>query len=360
MIIIIGAGVGGLSLGWRLLQRGHAVTILEKNHVGAGASGASGAYLEPRPGKGKLRALEWASHAMWPEFAEQLQGESGVDIGFRHDGVSYIAFAETLDKLRKAYDFHESSGWQINWLEGDALIDFEPALSSEVVAAFHLPQVYHVDARLTCEALAKGFEKAGGILRENEAVISVQQAGDRLEINTGKGACFSAGKLVIAAALGTNEIKGLPADMPKVRPVRGVMLELQMNENAPLVHRPIKRPDGVLLPLGGGRLLVGSSHEDGEAQAKAPDAIIDKFMVSARRAIPQIDDLPLLEKRAGIRTFVGDGLLRLGQCKDMPNVFYSLSHAGAGFLRAPVIAEELAAVIGDGIESRWIEPFFKT
>ena len=38
---IIGAGVAGLSLGWRLLQAGADVTILERSQPGSGATAAA-------------------------------------------------------------------------------------------------------------------------------------------------------------------------------------------------------------------------------------------------------------------------------------------------------------------------------
>lgn len=360
MIVIIGAGVAGLSLGWELLNAGAKVTIVEKDQVAAGASGASGAYLEPRPGKGKLRALEWASLDLWPEFAEKLQQSSGIDIGFRHDGVTHIAYGDSLPKLEKAAEFHRSSGWDVQWLEGSALHVFEPGLSRDIVAGYHLPQVRHLDARLTCRALAIAFCKAGGILLEGHGVEQLQQCGDTVEIATSNGGQFVAEKVVIAAALGTNQISGLPADIPKIRPVRGVMLEMQMVEDTPLVLRPMKRPDGVLLPLGDGRLLVGSSHEEGEGEPVAPDRIVNHILASATRAVPQIADLPILEKRVGIRTLVGDGLLRLGRSNEARNIYYSLSHAGAGFLRTPVIAKKLAtAILDPDVELEWIAPFYK-
>ena len=40
-ILIIGAGVAGLGVGWQLAKRGHAVTILERGeHAAAPGSGA--------------------------------------------------------------------------------------------------------------------------------------------------------------------------------------------------------------------------------------------------------------------------------------------------------------------------------
>jgi len=69
LIIIVGGGIAGLSLGWCLSQKGQKVTVIEQHHVGSGASGVASAYLEPRLGSGPTRNLEWAAIKLWPEFA---------------------------------------------------------------------------------------------------------------------------------------------------------------------------------------------------------------------------------------------------------------------------------------------------
>ncbi len=360
MIVIIGAGIAGLSLGWELVSAGADVTILEKNTIASGASGAAGAYLEPRPGKGKLRALEWASLDLWPKFAERLEQQSGMNIGFCQQGVTHIGYLDGLEKLTRAADFHRSSGWGVEWLEGDGLRGFEPALSIEVVAGFHLPQVHHIDARKTCQALAIAFQRLGGTLVENVEVVQLAENGSGVEIFTAIGKTYMVNKLVISAGFGANDISGLPNDIPQSRPVRGIMVEVKQTGGRQLLRHPIKRPDGVLLPMSNGNLLVGSSHEEGETALTAPKSIVSHMLESAARAVSAIAELPIVENRVGIRALVGDGLLRLGRSRENSKIYYSLSHAGAGFLRAPLIASEFAgAILNPDLAPEFIAPFFK-
>ncbi len=360
MIVIIGAGIAGLSLGWKLASAGADVAILEKGKVASGASGASGAYLEPRPGRGKLRALEWASLDLWPEFADKLERESDIDIGYCRDGVTHIGFPGNLEKLKQALELHRASNWQIEWLEGDKLRQFEPALSDEVIAGFHLPQVHHIDARKTCHALAIAFQRQGGRLIENCAIGKVNNCHSGIDVITADGGKHHADSLVIAAGFGANTISGLPDDIPLSRPVRGVMVELEQPSGRLLLRHPLKRPDGVLLPLVNGNLLVGSSHEEGESTLEAPVQIVERMLASATRVVPEIAELDLIGYRVGIRALVGDGLLRLGRSAENRNIYYSLSHAGAGFLRAPLIAKELAnAILNTDTQPEWIAPFYK-
>ena len=62
MILIVGAGIAGLSLGWELVKSGAEVTIVDIGEVAGGASGIATSYLEPRLGKTQMRRLEWDLH----------------------------------------------------------------------------------------------------------------------------------------------------------------------------------------------------------------------------------------------------------------------------------------------------------
>ena len=94
-IAIIGAGVIGLSIAWRLAQRGAHVTVFERNAAGQGASHAAAGMLaacaEVEPGEEHLFALNRASQALWPEFAAELEYASGMAVDLRREGTLVVA-----------------------------------------------------------------------------------------------------------------------------------------------------------------------------------------------------------------------------------------------------------------------------
>ena len=75
-VAIIGAGVIGLGIAWRLAQRGAAVTVFDRGAAGSGASHAAAGMLaacaEAEPGEEALVALGRDSQARWPAFAAEL------------------------------------------------------------------------------------------------------------------------------------------------------------------------------------------------------------------------------------------------------------------------------------------------
>jgi len=114
-IAIIGAGVIGLSIGWRLAQRGAAVTIFERDAAGQGASHAAAGMLaacaEVEPGEERLFALNRQSQALWPAFAAELEAASGMAVDLRREGTLVVALnADERARLQHHLEFQHQLG----------------------------------------------------------------------------------------------------------------------------------------------------------------------------------------------------------------------------------------------------------
>jgi glycine oxidase len=79
-IAIVGGGLIGLSIAWRLARAGRSVTVLERETIGAGASLAATGMLAPaaehEPGSDPLLPLALDSLRRWPAFRDALEAES--------------------------------------------------------------------------------------------------------------------------------------------------------------------------------------------------------------------------------------------------------------------------------------------
>ena len=92
---MIGAGVQGCAVAWRLAQAGRSVVVLERAIPGAEASSAAGGILSPgvealEPGP--FYALGRASLARYPAFVAELEAETGLSLGHRGGGTLEVAF----------------------------------------------------------------------------------------------------------------------------------------------------------------------------------------------------------------------------------------------------------------------------
>lgn len=89
-IQIIGGGIIGLSIAWRLAQRGGRVAVFDQGPMASESSWAGAGMLSPY---GEFRdPTEWAARArasldMYPAFVEELERASGCPIDFRVCGT---------------------------------------------------------------------------------------------------------------------------------------------------------------------------------------------------------------------------------------------------------------------------------
>ncbi|MEM7425324.1 MAG: FAD-dependent oxidoreductase [Pseudomonadota bacterium] len=345
-IVIIGAGIAGLSLAWSLTGSGHAVTVVDAGAVGAGASRAATAYLEPRLGSGGLRAIEWASAREWPALADEIEAETGQSIDYRREGLIHVATPERSGELADQAAERQRRGWNARLLEPAELSELEPNLRGEVGAALFLPDIHWLDGRRLCRALAAAIRRRGGAILEDRPVTRLVPDGGGLVAET-SGDAVPASHVIVCTGAAGPQITGLPGDIPFCRPVRGVVVSVQSDPDAPLVNRVIKHRKGPVCPRSDGRILLGTTYERGETSSHVRPELAEQLVANAARFIPKLRDCPVTEVTTGIRALAPDGLIHIGRSRELPDVYYSLSHSGAGYLRAPVIAREFAEFIID-------------
>ncbi|MEP1206931.1 MAG: FAD-dependent oxidoreductase [Rhizobiaceae bacterium] len=348
MIVIVGAGIAGLSLAYELSKRGAQVTVLESGAIASGASGVATSYLEPRLGNTAMRAIERESMKRWESYAGTLEKLSGLSVGFRSDGQLKIALQDDLKKFERDLEARKQQGEPFDRLTPSEARLLEPEIAADIEAAAFLPNVRWVTGKQVCQALAVAVEATGGQIVLGASVTAIEYQGTQLHLKTDQGGAMQVEKLVLCTGMGAASIAGLPEDIPQSRAVRGVNLIVDQSKlRHPLTHL-IKHHRGNLCPRENHQLIVGTTYEAGETSLEPTSEVIDFLYANAEPILPKVRQLPLLKVTAGLRSKVGDGNLRLGRSKLMPQVHYSLSHGGAGYLRAPVIADELAGFVLEG------------
>lgn len=357
MIVVVGAGIAGLSVAAALAEAGADVTVLEAGRIAGGASGVATSYLEPRLGQTHMRRLEWEALARWEEYAAALKERSGLSVGFRNEGQLKVAAPANHVAFEKDMEKRAAQDWPLERLTPCEALALEPALSTDIVDAAFLPQVRWVTGASVCHALATQLRNSGHDIRQNCPIKSLLKDGDGIVLTTAKGEPIAADRVILANGMGTGSITGLPDDIPQSRPVRGVNLILGTEGLAQPLRHLVKHHRGNICPRtdadGHLHLIVGTTYEPGEESLEPDAAVIEKLFANAEPILPQVRNLPLRAVRAGLRTKVGDGNLNLGRSQHMRGLFWSLSHAGAGYLRAPVVAPELARFVLTGEAGQW-------
>src|ERR1051326_4130507 len=103
--IVVGGGVMGLATARALRQRAFTVTLFDRAQPGRAASWASAGIIGAtlREESDPSFALREVSRQLWPQFAESIQAESGLDPEYRETGCIQLATtAAELERLRSA------------------------------------------------------------------------------------------------------------------------------------------------------------------------------------------------------------------------------------------------------------------
>src|SRR6185437_3263659 len=194
-VAIVGAGVIGLSIGWRLAAAGLAVALFERDEAGAGASGAATGMLaaatELEPGGADLLALALESQQLWLQFCGELEEETGIEIDYRDDGTLTVALGrDEVERLRFRHELQRRAGLGTEWLDGAAARAREPALRPSVTAGIFCPDDHQVDPRLLVPALRRAIAARGGRLIEQLPVYSLDIEGGKVNgVVTPEGLC---------------------------------------------------------------------------------------------------------------------------------------------------------------------------
>ena len=362
-VAIIGAGVIGLAIAWRLAARGASVRVLDRGAAGAGASHAAAGMLaacaEAEPAEEALVALGRESQARWPAFAAELLAVSGVDVDLRPEGTLVVALtADDQARLSHQLVFQQQLGLPLQWISAAETRRREPHLAGKLAGAVFSPEDTQVDNRKLATALRLAAEAAGASVSEHRAVSVISSRGGRVDgVVLADGTKVAADAVVLAAGAWSRSIAGLgPELLPPVRPIKGQMLALRMDPAAPLLSHVVWAPAAYLVPRRDGRLLIGATVEEKGYDTSLTAGGMLTLLEAAWRAVPAVEELPIDEMWVGHRPGSRDDAPILG-AGPIDGLIYATGHHRNGILLTPVTADAIARLVLDGVTEAAIRPF---
>jgi glycine oxidase len=361
-VVIIGAGVIGLGIAWRLAPRA-TVAVFDRGKAGAGASHAAAGMLaaccEAEPGEEALVALGRESQRRWPAFAQELERATGIDVQLRREGTLVLALtADDQATIAHHLEFQRQLDLPLEWLSAAAARAREPRLAGKIAGALFSPEDHQVDNRKLARALRVAAEQAGVEIREHHPVKElIVQGGQARGVVLADGTSVPADIVVLAAGAWSRGIGGLPPDRrPPVRPIKGQMLALRMDPAAPLLSHVLWAPGVYLVPRRDGRLIVGATVEEKGFDETITAGGLLTLLEAAWRAIPAVEELPVDEIWVGHRPGSRDDAPILGP-GPLAGLFYATGHHRNGILLAPATADAMARLILDDVVEPAIKPF---
>ena len=362
-VAIIGAGVIGLGIAWRLAAKGATVDVFDRGAAGSGASHAAAGMLaaccEAEPGEDALVALGRESQARWPAFAAELLQASGIDVELRTEGTLVVALtADDQARIHHHLAHQKKLGLPLEWISAAETRRREPHLAGKLAGAVWSPEDHQVDNRKLAAGLRVAAEAAGATIHEHKPVKEISIAGGRADgVVLADGVKVAADVVVLAAGAWSRTIGGLAPELrPPVRPIKGQMLSLKMDAAAPLMTHVIWAPGVYMVPRRDGRLIVGATVEEKAFDTSLTAGGLLTLLEAAWRTIPAIEELPIDEMWVGHRPGSRDDAPIVGP-GPAQGLIYATGHHRNGILLAPVTIDAVAKLVLEGALDPAIRPF---
>jgi glycine/D-amino acid oxidase-like deaminating enzyme/nitrite reductase/ring-hydroxylating ferredoxin subunit len=288
-MLVIGAGIVGLTTALLLRRAGHDVVLLEARRVGSGATGYTTAKLsslhglvyadlEQHFGEGVAGAYGRANQ-LGIERAAAFIDELEIDCDFRRKpNFTYAASERGREAIEKEAEVAARLGLPASLVEGVEELPFEagPAVRFEEQAEFH-PVKY-------LSALAQAASDAGCAIHEQSRVVAVSERAP-YTARTESGAEVAAERIVVATHLPILD-RGLY--FARTHPVRSYVLLAELDGQVPqgMYLSDESSPHSLrAVPVAGAeRLMVGGeSHKAGQADTTARYEALERW---ARERFP--------------------------------------------------------------------------
>lgn len=327
-VIVVGGGMIGSAIAYGLAGLGQRTAVVdESDRAFRAARGNFGLVWVQGKGQGAPAYSSWtrASAEAWPLLHDTLMDETGVDSGYRRPGGLHICQteAEIEQRARKLSQLaaETKGGFSYEMLDHSALRRMLPEIGPTVAGASFSDWDGHANPLFLLRALKAGFARFGGRHLEGR-VTTIAPAADGYNVHLEEGLRATAGKVVIAAGLGSGPLsRQLGIEMP-VRPERGQVLVTER------VNRFLDLPTIHIRQTFEGSLLLGDSHEDVGFDDGVDRNILGQIAARAVRTFPVLEHTRVIRSWGALRVMSPDGLPLYDQSPAHPGVFTASAHSG--------------------------------
>ena len=360
-VVIVGAGIIGASLGYHLSQRDDiAVTLLERDTPGTGASGHSFAWAnafgkDPR----EYHTLNRRSLDMWYRLEHQLDADIGIHYGGE---MRWESTSQRATQLSQRIQQIQTWGYPCRLITRDEMLALEPHLQPGTVLAASLSEAdIHIETDTFIDICLRRACTAGAVVHSETEVTGFVIRNDSVVAVKTADAEFSCDVVVLASGIQTTELASLAeAHIPQQRSP-GVVIKTtsctEILQNVAVIHAPPTDENHQhlhLRQLTDGSLRIGQGTQEGincdDSQQHA-----DALLARAKTYLPAIADADAIPTPVGYRPMPLDGFPVLGFTKSVSNLYIALMHSGVTL--APLVGEMATLEIADGAQVDWFVPY---
>jgi glycine oxidase len=361
-VVVIGGGLIGTSISWRLRQAGLDVAVIVGERSAA-ASGVAAGMLAPVTEttftEQRLLDLNLASLSRYADFVAELEMASDLPTGLRRTPNLSVAYdADDAARLATFADFLARVGHPAERLTSRESRRHEPLLAPTIRSGLLVEGDWSCDNRLLWRALIKAAHRTG--VRELPGFVHrvTSSKGVVTGVELADGSRIGAGWVVVANGAWAGQIDGLP-DVP-VRPVKGQIVRLdpgRLPGPSLTIRAYVRGAEIYLVPRESGReVVLGATVEELGFDHRVTAGAVYELLRDGRTVMPMSAEYALAETSVGWRPGTPDNAPILGRC-DMEGLVLATGHYRNGVLLTPITADVITALIMSGELDSVAAPF---
>lgn len=405
-IVVVGAGIIGVTTAYELAERGHQVTLLDRregagletSYANGGQIGASevapwagpevpGLILrwlgradapfrlslkaDPEQWLWLLRfltrcrasaraerilpnlALALLSQARMDAIATRLEGE-GTPMAFdeRRTGILQIfRHASGLKEAAAGIEKMRRAGLDQTVLSACECVDLEPALGpalqkGDIAGGIHCPSDRSGDAHRFTTRLAEEAQRMGVAFITGAEVTNFESRGDRITGVRTRAWLFGADAVVLAAGVGTARLARFAGLRIPVYPLKGYSVTLPVKDDAAPSVSLTDEARKIVISRLGGRLRTAGTAEVGGYDMTLEMPRARSVLAATLDLFPQMSDAAgAAEFWTGLRPMSSDGSPIIGQAGRFTNLYLNTGHGSLGWTLGAGSAAGLADAI---------------
>ncbi len=344
-VAVVGGGLVGSAIAWGLARAGQRVAVLDEGDVAMRASRGNFALIWVQgKGLGMPAYARWSlgSADLWPEFADELTRETGLNVRHDRPGGFHLTLSQRewsyRDALLKRVAAQPAMPpLPFDMMDRSRLARMLPDIGLEVTGGSFCAADGHCNSLQLFRALNQGMQVLGSAYLPNRRVDRIERRRGEFLLHTNDGTIV-AGKVVLAAGLGNAQLGPMVGLNIPVRPQRGQIIVTERTQ--PFLRYPVST---VRQTDEGGVLLGDSQEEAVEALVGTP--IITVLADRAIRMFPRLGKLNIVRTWAALRVMTQDGFPIYDESASAPGAFVATCHSGVtlaashALMLAPLIAE---------------------
>lgn len=356
-VAVIGAGIVGASVAYRLVRGGADVTLIDRATPGEGTTSRSFAWLNAnRKTPRAYFDLNVAGMAEHRGLAEELSPGDWLHPSGNLIWAEGNAFADLQQRVNRL----KAWGYQAELIDGATVqAELEPNLAvpsnSNPIAFF--PGESWVLAPLLTTCVLDAAVQRGLSVRPRTTVTAIDHASGAVKsVTFDSGEQIAVDAVVNAAGVGAARISQLVGAPLPMAPTPGLLVRLQVAGDP--MRRLIHTPSVNLRPDGPGRVLIHHDSFDAQLEERREIAIDDPLVRSlisaAVKVVPVLEDAAIHDARIGVRPITADEYPSVGALPAIAGYYEAVTHSGV------TLGPLLGRLVADEVLNGRIDPMLKT